>query len=74
MTAPAFRIEELVNLLAQYLADVNTIPISLAGAPSVSVPCGSTRGLPIRMQVIDGFLDEPKIPGVAAAVGDRISD
>ena len=69
MTAPAFQIGELVNLLAQYLADVNTIPISLACMPSVAVPCGSAYGLPIGMQIIGGFFDEPKILSVAAAVG-----
>ena len=59
MTTPTFRIGGLVNRLVQYLADVNTIPINLAGVPSVSVPCGSTRGLPS----VVGFFDEPKILG-----------
>ena len=68
MTAPAFRIEELVNPLAQYLADVDTILINLACMPLVAVPCGSTYGLPIGMQIIGEFFDELKIIGVAAAV------
>ena len=68
MPMPAFRIGELVDPLSQYLADVNTVPINLAGVPSVSVPCGSTRGLPIGMQIIGRYFDEPRILGVAAAV------
>ncbi|MEA1870479.1 MAG: Asp-tRNA(Asn)/Glu-tRNA(Gln) amidotransferase subunit GatA [Euryarchaeota archaeon] len=68
MPMPAFRIGELVDPLSQYLADVNTVPINLAGVPSVSVPCGSTDGLPIGMQIIGRYFDEPKILGVAAAV------
>ncbi|MEA1894752.1 MAG: Asp-tRNA(Asn)/Glu-tRNA(Gln) amidotransferase subunit GatA [Euryarchaeota archaeon] len=68
MPMPAFRIGELVDPLSQYLADVNTVPINLAGVPSVSVPCGSTQGLPIGMQIIGRYFDEPRILGVAAAV------
>jgi len=68
MPIPAFRIGELVDPLSQYLADVNTVPVNLAGVPSVSVPCGRTRGLPIGMQIIGGFFDESRILNVAAAV------
>ena len=68
MPIPAFRIGELVDPLSQYLADVNTVPVNLAGVPSVSVPCGTTRGLPIGMQIIGGFFDESRILNVAAAV------
>ena len=72
MPMPAFRIGELVDPLSQYLADVNTVPINLAGVPSVSVPCGSTDGLPIGMQIIGRYFDEPRILGVAAAVEQGI--
>ena len=68
MPMPAFRIGELVDPLSQYLADVNTVPVNLAGVPSVSVPCGSTHGLPIGMQIIGRHFDESRILGVAAAV------
>ena len=40
MPTPAFGIGELVDPLPQYLADVNTVPVDLAGVPPVSVPCG----------------------------------
>ncbi len=36
-----------------YLADIMTVPPSLAGLPAISVPAGlSTSGLPIGIQLI----------------------
>lgn len=37
--------------LSMYLSDVCTIPISLAGLPSVSIPCGLSDGLPVGLQL-----------------------
>jgi aspartyl-tRNA(Asn)/glutamyl-tRNA(Gln) amidotransferase subunit A len=49
----AFKIGEKQRPLDMYLADILTIPSSLAGIPSLSVPCGfSKNGLPIGMQII----------------------
>lgn len=46
--------------LAMYLADVFTVPASLAGLPAVSVPSGfSSEGLPIGMQFIGPADSEP---------------
>ncbi len=46
--------------LAMYLADVFTVPASLAGLPAVSVPSGFSRdGLPIGMQFIGPGDTEP---------------
>jgi len=36
-----------------YLADIMTVPASLAGLPAVSVPAGNTEsGLPVGVQLI----------------------
>jgi aspartyl-tRNA(Asn)/glutamyl-tRNA(Gln) amidotransferase subunit A len=54
-TAPttAFRIGEQVgDPLTMYLNDILTIPVSLAGVPAISVPCGSADGLPVGLQLI----------------------
>ena len=52
--------------LAMYLADLLTIPVNLAGLPSISLPCGfSSSGLPIGVQLIGNVLDEATILQVA---------
>lgn len=62
MPYPAFRLGEKVDdPLSLYLADVDTVPINLAGVPSISVPCGFSGGLPIGMQIIGKHFDETAI-------------
>lgn len=62
MPYPAFRLgEKIDDPLSLYLADVDTVPINLAGVPSISVPCGFSDGLPIGMQIIGKHFDEATI-------------
>lgn len=62
MPYPAFRLgEKIGDPLSLYLADVDTVPINLAGVPSISVPCGFSEGLPIGMQIIGEHFDEATI-------------
>ncbi|MDR2862827.1 MAG: Asp-tRNA(Asn)/Glu-tRNA(Gln) amidotransferase subunit GatA [Puniceicoccales bacterium] len=56
---------EADNVLAQYLGDIYTIPVNLAGLPAISVPCGSTRGLPAAFQLIGKPLDEATLLAAA---------
>lgn len=66
MPAPAFRIgEKIDDPLSLYLADVNTVPINLAGVPSISVPCGLADGMPVGLQIIGKHFDENTIIGAA---------
>ena len=54
-TAPttAFKIGAQVNdPLTMYLNDILTIPVSLAGVPAISIPCGFADGLPVGLQLI----------------------
>jgi aspartyl-tRNA(Asn)/glutamyl-tRNA(Gln) amidotransferase subunit A len=44
--------EKLNDSLALYMCDVNTVPVNLAGVPSISIPCGLSSGLPIGIQII----------------------
>ncbi len=62
MPSPAFKIgEKIEDPLSLYLSDVNTVPINLAGLPSISVPCGLSGGLPVGLQIIGSHLDDSKV-------------
>ncbi|WP_214628349.1 Asp-tRNA(Asn)/Glu-tRNA(Gln) amidotransferase subunit GatA [Paenibacillus agaridevorans] len=65
---PAFRIGEQVgDPLTMYLNDICTIPVSLAGVPAISVPCGQADGLPIGLQIIGKAFDESTVLRAAHA-------
>ncbi|CAM4335838.1 aspartyl-tRNA(Asn)/glutamyl-tRNA(Gln) amidotransferase subunit A [Paenibacillus endophyticus] len=65
---PAFRIGEQVgDPLTMYLNDICTIPVSLAGVPAISVPCGMADGLPIGLQIIGKAFDESTVLRAAHA-------
>ncbi|KOR82114.1 Asp-tRNA(Asn)/Glu-tRNA(Gln) amidotransferase subunit GatA [Paenibacillus solani] len=69
-TAPttAFKLGAQVDdPLTMYLNDILTIPVSLAGVPAVSVPCGFADGLPVGMQIIGKAFDESTVLRVAHA-------
>ncbi|MFY7817698.1 MAG: Asp-tRNA(Asn)/Glu-tRNA(Gln) amidotransferase subunit GatA [Akkermansiaceae bacterium] len=65
--SPARKMGECSNPLEDYLADVCTIPVNLAGLPAVSVPL-PTPGLPIGLQIITPHLQEALLLRVAHAV------
>ncbi len=60
---PAFKIgENTDDPLRMYLSDVFTLSANLAGIPGMSVPCGfSAEGLPIGLQLMGNYFDEPTI-------------
>ncbi len=52
--------------LADYLADIFTLPASLAGLPGLSMPVGfGEGGMPVGMQLIGNYLQEAKLLNVA---------
>ncbi|TCO57078.1 Asp-tRNA(Asn)/Glu-tRNA(Gln) amidotransferase subunit GatA [Actinocrispum wychmicini] len=55
--------------MAMYLADLCTIPASLAGTPAMSVPSrlSGTDGLPVGLQIMAPALQEARMYRVAAA-------
>jgi aspartyl-tRNA(Asn)/glutamyl-tRNA(Gln) amidotransferase subunit A len=76
---PAFRLGERVkDPLSMYLADVYTLPASLAGLPALSVPCAPTPprsdrpALPVGLQLMGPPLEEARLFTVAAAI-ERVS-
>src|SRR3989338_679077 len=44
--------EKVDDPLTMYLSDIFTVPINLAGVPSLNVPCGFINNLPIGMQIV----------------------
>ncbi|RSM85543.1 Asp-tRNA(Asn)/Glu-tRNA(Gln) amidotransferase subunit GatA [Kibdelosporangium aridum] len=61
--------ERTDNPMAMYLADLCTIPASLAGHPAMSVPSklSGTDGLPVGLQIMAPALQETRMYKVAAA-------
>jgi aspartyl-tRNA(Asn)/glutamyl-tRNA(Gln) amidotransferase subunit A len=62
--------EKAADPVAMYMADLFTVPGSLAGVPSMSIPCGfggngGTR--PVGLQLIANYFEEAKMLGVAHA-------
>ena len=52
--------------LANYLADIFTLPASLAGLPGMSIPVGfGDAGMPVGMQLIGNYLTEGRLLNVA---------
>lgn len=49
---PAFKIGEKISPLEMYFSDIFTVPVSLAGLPALSLPCGKSKGLPVGLQII----------------------
>jgi aspartyl-tRNA(Asn)/glutamyl-tRNA(Gln) amidotransferase subunit A len=67
----AFKLGERVDdPLAMYLADVCTLPASLAGVPALSLPAGlgAATGLPVGLQLIAPAFEEPRLLAVAQGV------
>ena len=52
--------------VASYLADIFTLPASLAGLPGMSIPVGFGAGqMPVGMQLIGNYLQESRLLNVA---------
>jgi aspartyl-tRNA(Asn)/glutamyl-tRNA(Gln) amidotransferase subunit A len=70
-TAPtvAFALGEKVDdPLAMYLNDYCTVPMSLAGIPAISIPCGLSGGLPVGLQLAGPAFSENGLLDAAHAL------
>jgi aspartyl-tRNA(Asn)/glutamyl-tRNA(Gln) amidotransferase subunit A len=66
---PAFKLGAFVkDPLTMYLNDIYTLPASLAGLPSMSVPCVPTKsGLPVGLQLTTPAMTEERLFSIGAA-------
>ena len=58
---------------SMYLADVCTIPASLAGLPALSIPCGLADGLPVGLQLAGPAFSENRLMSAAHALEQAIA-
>ncbi len=74
-TAPtvAFKLgEKTADPLAMYLNDFCTVPMSLAGIPAISIPCGLSQGLPVGLQIAGPAFSENRVLDAAYALEQSI--
>jgi aspartyl-tRNA(Asn)/glutamyl-tRNA(Gln) amidotransferase subunit A len=65
----AFRLgEKTGDPLAMYLSDYCTVPMSLAGIPAISIPCGLSEGLPVGLQLAGPAFSENRRLDTAHAI------
>jgi len=58
--------ERVDDPVRNYLADIFTLPASLAGLPGMSVPVGfGERGLPVGLQLVGNYFAEARLLNVA---------
>jgi aspartyl-tRNA(Asn)/glutamyl-tRNA(Gln) amidotransferase subunit A len=58
----AFKLgERTADPLAMYMSDYNTVPMSLAGLPAISIPAGLSEGLPVGFQIAGPAFSESRI-------------
>jgi amidase len=73
--APATALEAIEDNLANSRigrAARNTAPFSFTGHPALSVPVGKVGGLPVGMQLVGRFLDDPLLLRVASAYAQSV--
>lgn len=69
-TSPSVAFElgaKMDDPLQMYLTDICTIPINIAGLPAISVPCGTSDGMPVGLQVIGPQFGDQTVLQIAQA-------
>ncbi len=66
-SSPAFEFNAKSDPYSMYMMDYYTIPMSLAGLPALSVPCGWIDGMPMGLQLAAPLFQESLLLGAAHA-------
>lgn len=71
---PAFKLgENTADPLQMYMADIMTVPASLAGLPAISAPAGTTTaGLPVGLQFMAPMCRDDLVLSVAQQWEERV--
>ncbi len=70
----AFKLgERTADPYSMYLADTCTIPVSLAGLPAISIPCGLSEGLPVGLQLAGPAFSENRLFDAAHALEQALA-
>jgi aspartyl-tRNA(Asn)/glutamyl-tRNA(Gln) amidotransferase subunit A len=64
--------ERTADPLAMYMSDYCTVPMSLAGIPAISIPCGLSGGLPVGLQIAGPALSDSALLDAAHALEQAI--
>lgn len=75
-TAPvtAFNLgEHSSDPLEMYLMDIMTVASNLAGNPAVSIPCGTSDGMPVGLQILADLRQDKKLLMIAKAFEEKIT-
>ncbi len=68
----AYKRDAKKDPMRDYLGDIYTVPVNLAGIPSLSVPCGTGKdGMPIGMQLIGPHFSESLLYQVGYSYENR---
>jgi aspartyl-tRNA(Asn)/glutamyl-tRNA(Gln) amidotransferase subunit A len=69
----AFKLgEKTGDPLSMYLNDFCTVPMSLAGIPAISIPCGLSQDLPVGFQIAGPTFSENRLLETAHALEQTI--
>lgn len=73
MPTIAFGFGERSDPLSMYLADILTVPANLAGIPAISVPCGTSQGMPVGLQIMGRMFADERVVDVAYAYEQAVN-
>jgi aspartyl-tRNA(Asn)/glutamyl-tRNA(Gln) amidotransferase subunit A len=60
--------EKTADPWSMYINDYCTVPMSLAGIPAISIPCGLSKGLPVGLQIAGPVFSENRLLDAAHAL------